>query len=235
MKKKILIFGAHPDDCEIGMGGTIKKLSNNGSNITIIDLTQGEMSSNGNIFLRQKESEAASLILGIKERINLKLPDRNIENSKSNVERIANVIRKHKPDIVYLPSSIDTHPDHVSASLVIQESIFHAKLRKFVSEFDPVDVKNSYMYHINTTSDSDFFVDITNEMCDKVRALNCYKSQFDNQANESTRLTNGFLKQVESNNNVLGYKCGTQFAEGFITIKPILLRNISSMEAILND
>ena len=235
MKKKILIFGAHPDDCEIGMGGTIKKLSNNGSNITIIDLTQGEMSSNGNIFLRQKESEAASLILGIKERINLKLPDRNIENSKSNVERIANVIRKHKPDIVYLPSSIDTHPDHVSASLVIQESIFHAKLRKFVSEFDPVDVKNSYMYHINTTSDSDFFVDITNEMSDKVRSLNCYKSQFDNQANESTRLTNGFLKQVESNNNVLGYKCGTQFAEGFITIKPILLRNISSMEAILND
>ncbi len=82
MGKRLLVFGAHPDDCEIGMGGTIHKMAKEGYEIIIIDLTRGEMSSNGNVFLRQKESEAARKIMGASIRINLGFEDRNIVKNK---------------------------------------------------------------------------------------------------------------------------------------------------------
>lgn len=235
MNKKVLVFGAHPDDCEIGMGGTIRKLAKDGSCVTVVDLTQGEMSSNGNIFLRQSESKSAGKILGISSRENLMMPDRNIEHTISNIEYAANIIRKYEPDMVFLPSVYDSHPDHVAASKLIQEALFHAKLKKFESEYNPVEVKNAYMYHINNTKQSDFYVNISDEIEEKFLALACYSSQFSGSSSTSTRLNNGYLMQLKSTNNTLGYKCGVDYAEGFISLKPIVIHNISSMEAIIND
>ena len=117
---------------------------NDGYEIVIIDLTQGEMSSNGNIFLRQKESEKAKKIMGAAIRKNLNLDDRNIEKNRKNIELIANVIREHKPDIIFYPNSVDSHPDHIAASNLISEGIFHSKLKRFVSEHSAFCVRNSF-------------------------------------------------------------------------------------------
>lgn len=236
MGKKILVFGAHPDDCEIGMGGTIHKMSNDGCEIVIVDLTQGEMSSNGDIFSRQRESENSRKILGVKLRVNLNLEDRNIVKNKRSVELVANVIRQTRPDFVFYPNSIDSHPDHVVASDLIQEAIFHSKLKRFASEYKPFHVKHSFKYHINDITSSDFFVDISDDFAKKIEALEAYESQFMARTeSESTRLNAGFLEYIESVNKSSGYRCGVIYAEGFIKVEPITLKTFNAWEAMFDD
>ena len=71
MKLDLLAFGAHPDDVELGCGGVIAKAVAEGKNVGIVDLTQGEMSTRGNLKLRSKEAQAAAEILGVSFRKNL--------------------------------------------------------------------------------------------------------------------------------------------------------------------
>lgn len=231
---KVLIFAAHPDDCEIGMGGSIKKMTASNYDVTVIDLTQGEMSSNGNILQRQKEARLASQMLGIKNRKNLLLADRNIEGHLENIKKIANEIRLYRPDIIFYPNHEDKHPDHRACSALIKESIFHAKLQKFTSIYDAFSVKKSFRYQINGRADFDYFIDITDTYEDKFLALKAYESQFNRMGNESnTRLNSGFLSYLESINRMYGFECGVEYAEGFITDTPLVFDTVENLEAIL--
>ncbi len=235
LNKKIMVFGAHPDDSEIGMGGTIKKYTKQNYEVILVDLTLGEMSSNGNSELRREESDNASLLLGVKQRINLGFKDRNISDSIKNIETIAEVIRKYQPISVYYPSSIDPHPDHVKASNIIYEAIFHAKLIKFESLSLPWKVQNQFTYSINDNSSSDFYIDISAEFEDKIKALKCYKSQFGASENQNlTRLNTGFLEYIEASNKQMGYLSGVNYAEGFKKIGPLIIKNIGLWETINN-
>lgn len=236
MNKNILVFGAHPDDCEIGMGGTIRKLVNLGYKVIVVDLTQGEMSTNGNIFLRQRESENSGKILGIDKRHNLRMQDRNITRDIRSVEVIAKCIRMHNPGLVFYPSPNDPHPDHVAASKLIEEAIFHAKLSKFDCGYDPVQVKKSFMYHINEQINPDMYIDISDEFSEKMSALKSYKSQFDTDiSREKTRLNEGFLNYITSLNFINGYKAGCNYAECFTAVKPITIHSSAALEAIINE
>lgn len=138
---------------------------------------------------------------------------------------ITNVIREYRPDLLFYPSSVDSHPDHVAASELINESIFHAKLKRFESIYPPFHVTNSYKYHINDITTSDFFVDISEEYEIKMKALEAYSSQFASKSLfEKTRLNNGFLSYLESVNRSSGFKCGVDYAEGFIKSGPIVIK-----------
>ncbi len=230
---KILVFAAHPDDCEIGMGGTIKKMSEKNHNIVVVDLTQGEMSSNGNIFKRQSEADNASKILGIQNRENLMLPDRNIVGHIENIKKIADVIRKHKPNIVFYPNYEDNHPDHKACSRLVKEGIFHSKLKKYQSEYDAFTVKKSYRYQINGSAQFDYYIDVSDTYEYKIKALKAYSSQFDLQdQNSKTRLNSGFITYLESRNRVCGFECGVEYAEGFITDSPLIFDTIDKWEAV---
>ncbi|MBW7459094.1 PIG-L family deacetylase, partial [Paenibacillus sepulcri] len=77
----ILAFGAHPDDVEIGMGGTLAKHAHAGIKVAICDLTRAEMSSNGTVETRRQEAAEASAVLGLSSRSCLGLPDRGIAGS----------------------------------------------------------------------------------------------------------------------------------------------------------
>ncbi len=231
----ILVFAAHPDDCEIGMGGTIRKLANYNYKILIVDLTRGEMSSNGNIFKRQKESDIASKLLGVSSRINMEFPDRGITSSKRSIEKCAEVIRRYKPRVVFYPSSEDMHPDHVAASLLIRESIFHAKLSKFISGHEPHLVLNTFEYNINNDAGNDFYVDITETFKEKMKALSAYESQFiANLGSTKTRLTNSYMDYIEARDRVNGYSSGTKYAEGFKRNRAHLICSRESWEGMLN-
>ncbi len=231
----ILVFAAHPDDCEIGMGGTIRKLANYNYKILVVDLTRGEMSSNGNVFRRQKESDIASKILGVNKRVNMDFSDRGITSSKSNIEKCSDLIRRYKPSVVFYPSSEDVHPDHVAASLLIRESIFHAKLSKFISGHEPHLVTNTFEYNINNDAGNDFYVDITETFEEKVKALSAYESQFiSNSASIETRLTNSYIDYIEARDRVNGYSNGTKYAEGFKRNRRQLICSKEGWEGMLN-
>lgn len=220
-----LIFGAHPDDAEIGMGGTIAKHAAAGYRIGICDLTLAEMSSNGTVETRQAEAEEASRILGLSARSNLKLPDRGLFLRPDCIDRIVAEIRLRKPRIVFAPYWEDRHPDHIACSKLVQEAVFNAKLRRYMPEVPPHNVVETYFYFINDTVDPDLIVDVTAVYETKRMALRAYRTQFTALPGAdyvSTPLNQGYVERVEARDLLLGQKRSVSYAEGFITKLPYM-------------
>jgi N-acetylglucosamine malate deacetylase 1 len=222
----ILAFGAHADDVEIGMGGSIAKLTANGKRIGICDLTDADLSSNGTIELRKQEAKKAAEILGVTERLSLGLPDRGLLLNEEFIREIASVIRRYQPQIVFAPYYEDRHPDHGNCARLVEEAVFSAGIRKYVTKNgeEPHKVPRLYFYMINGFHQPDFSIDISNTMEQKTAALRAYKSQFE-QTEDSvkTPLVNGYIETVEARERLFGQQVGVTFAEGFKSKVPILL------------
>lgn len=219
----ILVFGAHPDDAEIGMGGTIKKHVQAGYKVGICDLTRAEMSSNGTVELRQQEAAEASTVLGLSARTCLGLPDRGLQLQNEQIDQIVAEIRKYRPQIVFAPYWVDRHPDHMMCSKMVEEAVFNAKLRKYMPELPAWQVKQVLFYFINDVHEVSLLIDISDQQVSKEQALRCYASQFDISATASginTPLTNRYIESVEARDSMLAQANGWRYAEGFATKKP---------------
>ncbi|WP_163100975.1 bacillithiol biosynthesis deacetylase BshB1 [Peribacillus alkalitolerans] len=224
----ILCFGAHADDVEIGMGGTIAKYARMGKKIVICDLTEAELSSNGTVFLRKEEANRAGEIIGITERMTLGLPDRGLYLTEEAVKKIVRVIRTYKPKLVFAPYMIDRHPDHGNCARLVEEAYFSAGIQKFDQDSDLPWHKSYRMYYymINGFHKPDFIVDISSDMKNKIEALKAYESQFvKSDKTIDTPLVNGYIESVEARERLYGKEVGVQYAEGFMTKTPILLAN----------
>src|SRR5262245_13179019 len=116
MAVDLLVFGPHPDDLELGVGGSIARHVAAGKQAGLCDLTAGEMSSNGTVEDRLKEADAAASVLGAAWRENLRWPDRRIGKDPSHLEQGVAFIRKHQPRVVAIPYWSDRHPDHGASS-----------------------------------------------------------------------------------------------------------------------
>lgn len=137
----ILAFGAHSDDVEIGMGGTIAKYSKKGFRIGICDLTEAELSSNGTVDTRKSEAALAAEILGASPRVSLALPDRGLFVNQAAVREAVTVIRKYKPKLVFVPYQKDRHPDHGHAAEIVEEAVFSAGIHKYQDAEDLLTIK----------------------------------------------------------------------------------------------
>ncbi|OXM88039.1 bacillithiol biosynthesis deacetylase BshB1 [Paenibacillus rigui] len=223
----ILIFGAHPDDAEIGMGGTIVKHTSQGYRVGICDLTYAEMSSNGTVETRQEEAAKASDVLGLALRSNLGLPDRGLWIGPEPIASITREIRKHKPRIIFAPYWEDRHPDHIACSKLVQEAVFNAKLRKYEPDTEAHNVEQTYFYFINDVVEADLLVDISDVHQQKMDALKAYRTQFESAAAGNnyvaTPLNQGYLERVEAKDRMLGQKRMVPYAEGFISKLPYLV------------
>lgn len=222
-KLDILVFGAHPDDAEIGMGGTIIKHVQAGLKVGICDLTKAEMSSNGTVDLRQQEAAKASTVLGLSARTCLGLPDRGLQLSESHIAPIVEEIRKYQPRIVFAPYWEDRHPDHIMCSKLVDEAIFNAKLRKYMPEKPAWQVEQCIYYFINDVHTVSLAVDISEQQALKEEALSCYASQFDTNATRDgvqTPLTNRYIESVAARDLLLAQGKGWKYAEGFAIKKP---------------
>ncbi|MEX2460792.1 MAG: bacillithiol biosynthesis deacetylase BshB1 [Paenibacillaceae bacterium] len=220
----LLIFGAHPDDAEIGMGGTIYKHAKAGYRIGICDLTYAEMSSNGTKESRKVEADAAGEILGLTIRTNLGLPDRGLFVCQEQIEAIVLEIRKYKPRLVFAPYWEDRHPDHIICSHLVQQAVFNAKLRKYLPDSEANTVEQLYFYFINDVYDTDIMVDVSDAYLHKLAALRAYKTQFLSVSTEEdyvqTPINQGFLQALEARDRLLGQKRQIRFAEGFVSKLP---------------
>lgn len=220
----ILVFGAHPDDAEIGMGGTIAKHTAAGRRVGVCDLTYAEMSSNGTVESRQEEAAAASEILGLAGREVLGLPDRGLHGTAEQIAAVTLAIRRFRPRLVFAPFLRDRHPDHVACGRLVKEAVFNAKLRKYMAEHPPVNVAGLFYYFINDVQEPDLAVDVSASYSSKEAALRAYASQFTPPAGGSgfvsTPLNQGYLERVAARDSLLGQKLGTAYAEGFMTVQP---------------
>jgi bacillithiol biosynthesis deacetylase BshB1 len=221
----LLVFGPHPDDLEIGLGGTIARHAALGHRVGLCDLTAGEMGSNGTVEERLAESEAARLVLGAIWRVNLRWPDRAIGSSADHVREAAAAIRQARPRTVAVPYWADRHPDHVAASEVLTEAVFNAGLRRYDAGAPPWKPEWTCYYFINDSAAPSFVVDVAAHYGRKREALDCHRTQFTPVVPDavSTRLTSPIFRQlVESRDAQFGALAGVAFAEGLVVREPVV-------------
>ncbi|MTT32631.1 bacillithiol biosynthesis deacetylase BshB1 [Terrilactibacillus sp. BCM23-1] len=224
----ILAFGAHPDDVEIGMGGTLALHAQKGYKVGICDLTKADLSSNGNVELRQKEAKRASVALNLRVRENCGFPDRGLQFTEEKCAVIVDIIREYQPKVIFVPYDKDRHPDHGDCGHLVDQAYFSAGIKKYTANlnlpsFRP---KELYYYFINGFHNPDFVVNISDVYEKKLAALGAYESQFEPANGVDTPLTNGYIETVKSRDRLFGKEINVTYAEGFITKRPLTLGDI---------
>jgi bacillithiol biosynthesis deacetylase BshB1 len=230
----VLAFGPHPDDIEIGIGGTLAKHASLGHRVGLCDLTGGEMGSNGTVDERLVEGEAARVVLGATWRTNLRLPDRAIGSDPSHIRTVTELVRRTRPRVVAIPYWSDRHPDHAAASHLITEAVFNAGLRRFPAGGEAWRPEQSCYYFINDSAAPSFVVDVSAHYETKRRALACHASQFRPSGSDAvpTRLTSSrFSQLIESRDAQFGAQAGFGFAEGFVVRTPVARTHLLGDEA----
>lgn len=224
MKLDILAIGVHPDDVELGCGGTLLKHIADGRKVGILDLTQGELGTRGSAELRLQEADAAAQVLGVHMRENLGLADGFFQNDEASQREIIKVLRKYQPEIVLANAPKDRHPDHGRASKLAYDACFLSGLRKIETELDGEKQaawrpKNLYHYIQAYRLDPSFVVDITGHMDKKMESVLAYKSQFhnpDSDEPETFIASQGFMDMVKARAVEFGTIVGYQYAEAFV-------------------
>jgi bacillithiol biosynthesis deacetylase BshB1 len=177
----LLVVAAHPDDAEIGVGGTIIRSVRQGLQVGILDLTNGEPTPHGSPEARSRETAAATAILGAAWRHNLGLPNRRLQEDLESRRALAGVFRVTRPAVILAPYWDDAHPDHIAASRLCDAARFWAKLSRSDFPGAPFWPPRIYYYwsiHLRIHPAASFVVDVSDTLDDKLRAVACYESQF---------------------------------------------------------
>ncbi len=238
MKLDVLAFGSHPDDVELGCGGTIAKSTQQGKSIGIIDLTRGELSTKGSVETRNSESQKATKILGVKFRLNLELEDGFISNNKKNQLKIVRNIRLYKPNIIITTAPIDRHIDHQNSNRLIIDSCFLSGLERIEvldqngRKLTPWRPKVILEYIQWNDIKPDIIIDISGYLEIKIQSINVYRSQFYN-TKTNPKITPiskpNFLSSMEARAINFGRLIGTQAGEGFTSPQPLAIRDLCNL------
>ena len=230
LKLDILVLAVHPDDAELGCGGTIAKHLALGYKVGIIDLTRGELGTRGSADIRDREAAEAARILNLTVRENLELPDGFFGNTQEYQLKVITAIRKYQPEIVITNAYHDRHPDHGRASQLVQDSCFLSGLRKIETR-DNNNTQEAWrpkqLLHMIQDSyiKPDIIIDVTDYWDIKLASIFAYGSQFHNpdwEGDPQTYISSpDFTPIIEGRGREFGKSIGAKFAEGF-TSKKIL-------------
>ncbi|NYJ28932.1 MULTISPECIES: bacillithiol biosynthesis deacetylase BshB1 [Flavobacteriaceae] len=225
MKLDILVFGAHPDDAELGAGATIAKEVSKGKRVGIVDLTRGELGTRGSAEIRDQEAAKAAEILGVAVRENMEFADGFFVNDKEHQLELIKIIRKYRPDIVICNAVEDRHIDHAKGSKLVSDSCFLSGLRKIDTKMDGDDQwqdawRPKVVYHFIQWKnlEPDFVVDVTGFIDKKTEAIMAYASQFydpNSKEPETPISSKNFTDSVNYRARDLGRMIGVEYAEGF--------------------
>lgn len=225
MKKRFLIVSPHPDDAELGMGGTILRLKQKAHMVFMVDLTSGEPTPYGTEKKREKETRKSTEILKVDERVNLRLENRYLFDHKEARLLLAEIIRQYRPDVMFLPYPEDAHPDHVVCTKITEAARFYAKFTKVKLKGKPHYTPNLYYFfctHLRTIPNITFFVDISKQFKDKFKAIGCYHSQF--ATNPKGRFV---VDYVRVQNNYCGKLVRSEYAEAFYSKEAVKTDDLS--------
>ncbi|MEP0305241.1 MAG: bacillithiol biosynthesis deacetylase BshB1, partial [Maribacter dokdonensis] len=237
MKLDILVFGAHPDDAELGAGGTIAKEIALGKKVGIVDLTRGELGTRGSAEIRDKESAAAAKVLGVAVRENLKFRDGFFVNDEEHQLEVIKMIRKYQPNTVLCNAIDDRHIDHGKGSKLVSDACFLSGLRRIettVGEENQKEWRPKQVYHYIQWKNiaPDFVVDISDYMEEKTNSILAYASQFhDPNSNEpETPISSKtFIQSVKYRAEDLGRLVGVDYAEGFTVERLVAVDSLDNL------
>ena len=203
----IVAFGAHPDDIEIGCGGTL------------IDLTKGEMGTRGSAEIRAEEAKRAVALVGAQARLNLELPDGDLGTASEAKRRIVTAVRRFRPRIAFVPYWEDRHPDHAHASQLVYDALFLSGLPRYETD-QPAHRPTQLVHYMGWREFAPtFIVDISSQFERKMKSIFAYKTQFiaDASADPGTRLTTEAThRKMEARMAYYGSLIGARYGEGFL-------------------
>ena len=214
----MVVLGAHPDDAEMGMGGTVAKLARAGRSVILVSLTRGERGSYGSPAEREREAAAAARILGCEHRL-LDFPDTAVEYGLESRTRLVRILRELAPRLVFAPYHTNrfghhdgaAHVDHLATGALVRDAIKLARMRGVEPELPACDVQRLYYYMVPRDRYPTLLVDVSAEMETLVRALQAYATQM-----QITRQGNGILEILQAFRRYHGIAAGCTHAEAFL-------------------
>ncbi len=209
----VICVGAHPDDVEIGMGAAVARMVRQGLDVVMVDLTDGEPTPRGTHDTRMREAAAAASALGVSQRITLPLVNRELADTVEARRMLAEVVREHKPRLLFAPYPIDAHPDHVAANAIVEAARFYAKFVKTDMSGEPHFPAKVYHYfavHLRLVAKPSFVLDVTGDVDAKMAALGCYGSQFASDT-PNARILEWVRSQAASWGALIGTPAGEPF------------------------
>jgi N-acetylglucosamine malate deacetylase 1 len=222
----IVVVGPHPDDQELGMGGTIARLVSQGHRVHLVDATTGEPTPLGSEEIRAVEKAIAAEILGVSRTL-VGLKNREVMHDIASRHKMAAVFRQHRPDWIFVPIGIDAHPDHVAVTKIVEDARFDAKLTKSSIPGEPWYPKRIIYYfatHLRMNFQPTFCLDISEQIEIKMRAIAAYQSQFPPNSGGAH-----VPEMVRTINAYFGSRIGVAYAEPFFTHEALGLRGLSEL------
>jgi bacillithiol biosynthesis deacetylase BshB1 len=235
---KIVFFGIHPDDVELGCGGTAALASLQGHEVNLVDLSPGSSASNGTEQERAQEAQKAAEILGAGRRINLELPDTKIHSEDAEQTRkVVECIRKLRPELVFIPNKQDPHPDHASGGELIERSLYLSGIHGYEAQLPAWSSKNAFVYAGRLDFVPTFIVDVTKTHSAKMKAVRAHKSQFILEKGRKKTVLNSpeFLLFLEARSRVYGHKIDASYGEPFRALYPLALYDLSIITSSLGS
>ena len=236
MKLDILVFGAHPDDAELGAGATIAKEISNGKKVGIVDLTRGELGTRGTPEIRDEEASEAAKVLGLAVRENLEFKDGFFVNDREHQLVVIRMLRNYRPEIVLCNAIDDRHVDHARGSKLVSDACFLSGLVKIDTKLEgddqwqePWRPKHVYHYIQWKNLEPDFAVDVSGFMDKKMEAIKAYASQFydPNSKDPDTPISSkNFTDSIEYRARDLGRLIGVEHAEGFTVERNVAVKSL---------
>jgi bacillithiol biosynthesis deacetylase BshB1 len=225
----ILVVAPHPDDAELGMGGTIAKMISEGWRVGVLDLTTGEPTPHGSESIRREETLAATRALRITWRGNAGLPNRQLQHTLEARELIASYFRVLRPRWIFAPYWRDAHPDHVAATELIEAARFWSKLSKTDmpgERFHPERVYYYFCIHLRLAVEPSWIVDISQQWEQKLTSIRAYKSQFiDGRRAESPTM----LDRIRDDAAYWGRLIDRHYGEPFATKEPLAMSSLRDL------
>lgn len=225
----LLVVAPHPDDAEIGVGGTLLKSRAQGLRVGVVDLTTGEPTPHGSLETRARETAAATRVLQLDWRENLGLPNRSLEPTLEARRALAGVFRLTRPKIIFAPYWEDAHPDHIAATQLVEAARFWAKLSRtdFPGEpYHPPRILYYFSIHLRIHPKPAFVLDISDQIDGKMQAIGCYESQFITGREQQFPTP---LDDIRDRSRYWGWTIGTAYAEPFASREEIGLKNLSPL------
>lgn len=217
----ILAFAPHPDDVELGCGGSLILAADRGWRVAVADLTEGEMSSRGTPATRQLEKAHATKILGLTARFSVGLPDGLIGMHPEHRLPVIELLRRTRPRIVLAPYWEDRHPDHVRASTLVREACFFGGVGK-IGNGVPYRPPQLFYYVLHTPFTPSFIMNVSDVWQRRMAAVQAYDSQFGASAGEvETALSHpSFLRALEARAIWFGWMIRAAYGEPFLSATP---------------
>lgn len=224
-----LVIAPHPDDAELGMGGTIARMLQRGMRVGILDLTSGEPTPHGSEALRKRETAAATEILGVTWRGNARLTNRRLRPTLRARGVVAGFIRQLRPRWLFAPYWQDAHPDHTAATELIEAARFWAKLSKTDLPGEPFHPERIYYYyciHLRLAVNPSFIVDISEQWEQKLASIKAYESQFvtGRDPNPPT-----LVERFRDDAAYWGRLINRRYGEPFATKEPLALDSLNDL------